>query len=237
MRALIIQHDSVSPPGPIGERLAERGYEVVTAQVVDEEHAADPDVVPSFPEIQDFDLVVAMGSIYSVYDVERIGSWLIPELQLLREADASGVPVLGICFGGQVLAQAHGGSVGRSPHPEIGWTRIDSDDPGLVGTGPWFQWHYDRWTLPPGAQEIARNAAASQAFVLRRNLAVQFHPELTSSMLAGWYSTGGHDSARDFGLDPDQVLADTVVADPEARLRAYALVDAFLDRVAADPAP
>ena len=56
---------------------------------------------------------------------------------------------------------------------------------------------------PARAREVARNAAASQAFVLRRNLAVQFHPELTSSMLAGWLGNGGAGKAAAAGLDPD----------------------------------
>ena len=59
-----------------------------------------------------------------------------------------------------------------------GLRRAASEQPDLVGGGPWFQWHYDRWQVPPGATEIARNPVASQAFVINRSLAVQFHPEL-----------------------------------------------------------
>ncbi|WP_412457973.1 type 1 glutamine amidotransferase [Mycolicibacterium mucogenicum] len=96
----------------------------------------------------------------------------------LRQADEEGVPVLGVCFGGQLLAYTHGGEVVPSQAPEIGWYGLTSDRPDLVPEGPWYQWHFDRWTMPPTAVGIARNANASQAFQLRRNLAVQFHPEL-----------------------------------------------------------
>lgn len=231
MRALVIQHDHVSPPGPIAERLEDRLVEVVCHQVVPEESFDHPGVPPAFPDVTGFDLVIPMGAPWAAYDVERVGSWVGPEVELLRQADAAGIPVLGICFGGQLLALAHGGDVGRSPMPEIGWVAIESDRPALVPPGPWFQWHYDRWTLPPAANEIARNAAANQAFVLRRNLAVQFHPELTAAMLHGWLENGGAHDAAAAGRDPEELLARTRVEEPAARARAAALVDAFLDTV------
>jgi GMP synthase-like glutamine amidotransferase len=134
-----------------------------------------------------------------------------------------------------MLATAHGGSVGRSPHPEIGWSTVESDAPAIVPGGPWFQWHYDRWALPSGARELARNEAASQAFVLRRNLGVQFHPELTGAMLEGWLTLGGAEAARDAGLDPAALLDATRAADTRSRDRAHALVDGFLAHVAAEP--
>ncbi len=232
MRALVIQHDHVSPPGPVGDRLEERLVDVELHQVVPLEDFHEPGVPARFPDVTAYDAVVAMGAPWSVYDDARIGSWVQPELDLLRVADAEGIPVLGICFGGQLLSAAHGGRVEASPSPEIGWVTIDSDDHDLVPHGPWFQWHSDRWVLPPAAREVARNAAASQAYVLRRNLAVQFHPELTSGMLHGWLDNGGDVEAIRLGQDPAALYAATVAEDPAARARAYTLVDAFLDRIA-----
>jgi GMP synthase-like glutamine amidotransferase len=109
---------------------------------------------------------------------------------------------------------------------------LHSDDPDLVSPGPWFQFHYDRWSLPPGAQEIARNSHASQAFVLRRNLALQFHPELTAHELKMWLDTDGYAMVEKEGQDPDILLAHTVAEEAAACQRADALVDAFLRRVA-----
>lgn len=235
MRALVIQHDHVSPHGPVGERLTERLFDVVEHEVVHLEDFASPGVTTSFPDVHEFDLVVPMGAPWASYD-ETIASWVRPEIKLLRDAHTAGIPVLGICFGGQLLALAHGGSVGPAPSPELGWNRIQTDDPELVPEGPWFQWHFDRWTVPPGATEIARSAAASQAFVLRRNLAVQFHPELTAAMLHGWLDNGGAENLRDNGLSPDEIYAATVAEEPAAVARTMALVDAFLDRVAFLPA-
>jgi hypothetical protein len=98
--------------------------------------------------------------------------------------------VFGICFGAQALARALGGSVVRAAHPEIGWTSIDSDVPELIEAGPWFQWHSDRFTLPPGAVELARNAVAVQAYRVGRSLGVQFHPEVARAGIARWVGNG-----------------------------------------------
>ncbi len=230
MRALVIQQDHVSPPGPVADRLVDRLFDVTLHEVVPAERFETPNVTPDFPNVLDFDVVVPMGAPWAAYDLDHIGSWVRPEIELLQEADRAGIPVLGICFGGQLLAAAHGGGVAASPYPEIGWFEIDSDDHELVPVGPWFQWHSDRWTLPPGAHEVARNAAASQAFVLRRNLAVQFHPELTAAMLHGWLDNGGAEQAEAKGHDPAELMAETIAQEPAARARAEALVDAFLDR-------
>jgi GMP synthase-like glutamine amidotransferase len=141
-------------------------------------------------------------------------------------------PVLGICFGGQLIARALGGSVAPAPRSEIGWTAIHSDRPELVGEGPWFQFHYDRWMLPPGATEIARTPAASQAFTINRSLAVQFHPELDGAALQGWLDWGGADQVVADGQDPAIMMAQTVASAQAARERTFTLVDAFLTDVA-----
>ena len=232
MQLLVIQHDHASPLGPVAERFVERGFDLTLHPVVPEASFLTPGVQTEFPDFTQFDAVVPMGAPWSAYD-ELIGSWVRPEIEQLRRADEAGVPVLGICFGGQLLAAAHGGAVLASSTPEIGWTDVESDDDALVPSGAWFQWHYDRWELPDAAREVARNSASSQAFVLRRNLAVQFHPELTATMLAGWLGNGGAAKASAAGLEAEALLAQTRATEAEARLRAHRLVDGFLDVVAA----
>ncbi|MFF5290125.1 type 1 glutamine amidotransferase [Paractinoplanes globisporus] len=228
---LIVHHDHASPAGPVAERFAFHGYAVVDHLVVPASHFSHPGVLTDFPDFSGFSAVVVLGSPWSAYDHSLIGSWVVPEMAQLRRADAAGVPVLGICFGGQLLAAAHGGSVAASDAPEIGWADVASDDETLVPGGPWFQWHYDRWTLPPGAKELARNPAASQAFVLRRNLALQFHPELTAASLDGWLSNGGAAKAAERGIDVSLLRERTSVDGAGAIERAYALVDGFLRQI------
>ena len=228
----MIQHDHICTPGFVGERFTDRGYDLVVHQVVAEDRFQSPNVETQFPEPTDFDVIISMGAPWSVYDHETIGSWVLPELAILRDAHVDHVPVFGICFGGQLLAAAHGGSVSRSAAPELGWVDIESDDESLVPAGEWFQWHYDRWELPRWATELARNANSSQAFILGRNLAVQFHPEMSSAILASWIATGGAEDITALGLNVDELVRQTAERDASNGDRAHQLVDLFLDRVA-----
>jgi len=234
VRVLFLQHDHVSPPGPVAERFAQRGFEVVEAIVVPRDRFFSPDVDFDFPEIHEHDIVVPMGAPWGAWDDDRIGTWLKPELDWLRDLQSHDVPIFGICFGAQALARTLGGTVAPGPRPEIGYTWINSDDTDLVSSGPWFEWHYDRYTVPPGAVEIARTPRASQAFVIGRSLGVQFHPEVTAACLTGWMEEGGVEEALKDGLDPDELLAGVVKEEPAAVARAHAIVDAFLDRVVVD---
>jgi GMP synthase-like glutamine amidotransferase len=237
VRALLIQHDHICTPGLVGERLLDRGFELVVHQVVREDRFLSPNVEIEFPDPTDFDAIIPMGAPWSVYDHEAIGTWVPAELTMLRDAHQHEVPVLGICFGGQMLAAAHGGSVARSAAPEIGWVNVDSDDESLVPSGTWFQWHYDQWQLPIHAHEVARNANSSQAFVLGRNLAVQFHPEMTSEILTSWIATGGAAEVDQFGMELETLVRQTAESDVSNRERAHRLVDQFLARMIVQPEP
>jgi GMP synthase-like glutamine amidotransferase len=237
VRALLIQHDHICTPGFVGERLLDRGIDLVVHQVVKEDRFLSPNVEIEFPDPTDFDAIIPMGAPWSVYDHEAIGTWVPAELTMLRDAHQHEVPVLGICFGGQMLAAAHGGSVARSAAPEIGWVNVDSDDESLVPSGTWFQWHYDQWQLPIHAHEVARNANSSQAFVLGRNLAVQFHPEMTSEILTSWIATGGAAEVDQFGMELETLVRQTAESDVSNRERAHRLVDQFLARMIVQPEP
>jgi len=228
MRVLFIQQDHMSPTGPVGEAFADHGFDVQEFMVVPEEHFHEPAVTAAFPDPLAFDAIVPMGAAWSVYDHARIGAWIGDELDFLRRAHQAGVPVLGICFGGQALATALGGMVVRAERPEIGWTTVRTRRPDLIEPGPWFQWHADRWVLPEGVRAFARTDAAEQAFTAGRSMGVQFHPELTPRMLDGWLGNVGREQAAALGTDPDQLVAETAVRSTEARTRARRLVAAFL---------
>ena len=135
---------------------------------------------------------------------------------MVRDATAAGVGVLGVCFGGQLVAQALGGTATRSANPELGWYRVDSSAP-FIAEGPWFQWHSDRWTTPPGAIEIARNANAPQAFVAGSALALQFHPELDGPLLEQWLADDQDGDVARLGVDVDELRARTSELSDERR--------------------
>ncbi len=89
------------------------------------------------------------GAAWAVYDEATI-PWVADEIAYARSLISLGVPVLGICFGGQMLAAALGGTVSRAPIPEIGWVSVSSDEPALIEPGPWLEWHFDRFTAAAG---------------------------------------------------------------------------------------
>jgi GMP synthase-like glutamine amidotransferase len=232
MRALFLQHDHVSPPGPVAEAFARQGFEIVEQLIVPADRYDSPNVMFDHPNPRDFDVLIPMGSPWGAWDDECIGNWLQPELAWLADAQAADIPIFGICFGGQALARALGGSVAPGPKAEIGWHMIHSDDPDFIPHGPWFQWHYDRWTLPPGAVEIARSSVASQAYVVGRSLGMQFHPEVVSSTVEAWLHTDGLPALERDGQDGPALIAMTKAFDEAASQRAHLLVDNFLTRVA-----
>jgi GMP synthase-like glutamine amidotransferase len=232
LKALFIQHDHVSPTGPVADRLRHHGFEIVEELVVPESSFHEPNVHYEFPNLDDYDLIIPLGAPWGAWDDACIGNWLQPELDWIRTAVETNKPVLGICFGGQLIARSMGGSVGRAPTCEIGWKDVWTDRPEIVPSGPWFQFHYDRWELPPGAIEIARNPLASQAFILNRSLALQFHPELIGSALQGWLDWGGRSLVEKDGQDPDVMMAQTYAYEEAATARTYKLIDSFLRDVA-----
>ena len=230
MRALCILHDAFSSTGLIGQALRARGWDVAELLVVPADRHATPDVQIELPDWREYDLLIPMGSPWSAYDDAAIGSWLTPELAWLKEATDEGRAVFGICFGAQALARARGGSVARAERAEIGWMHIEPTDP-LVETGPWFQWHFDALTPPPGAVTLARSPAAVQAFRVGRSLGVQFHPEITAAGIAVWLEHGGAAEALAQGIEPAKLLHDAARERDAAKERAAMLVDAYLAKV------
>jgi GMP synthase (glutamine-hydrolysing) len=114
--------------------------------------------------------------------------------RLIMEAVDRGIPVIGHCLGGQLMARALGGRVGPSNAPEIGWLPIQRLDGPIADDwfGPHplpqvFQWHYEAFTLPSEAVPLATSpACAVQAFALGPHLAMQFHVEQDATKLARW---------------------------------------------------
>jgi GMP synthase-like glutamine amidotransferase len=234
---LFIYNEHLATEGLLGEAFAECGYDIATFDVVPAERVNDPAGDVTFPDPTQYDVVVPLGARWPVYDEALRQTWVGAEMQMLRDAADAGVPMLGVCFGGQLLAQAFGGSVARSAAPEIGWHDVTSDDESMVPGGPWFQWHFDAFTLPPGAAEIARSASASQAFVYGRALGLQFHPELDRELLERWLADDPNGEVASVGLTHDELRSATAQFERSAGRRIRGLVRGFLSRVATQPCP
>ena len=221
-QVLFVQHQDDCGAGYLGERAEERG---AVTSVVD---ARDVGVL----DPRAFDLVVPLGSDDSAYDdsLPHIDS----ERLFLQAAVAADVPVLGVCFGAQLLCQVLGGGVHAADDPEIGWSDVRTDRPELIEAGPWLIWHLDVMTCPPGGVALARTDVALQAFRHGRHLGVQFHPEATPSSARAWAIKYG-DSLTRLGLDPDRLLEETDQRAPAARERACQLFDRAWDHAVGSP--
>ena len=222
LKALIVQHEEPTPPGLLGEWLDRQSAEVDILRIDLEEKVPDP---------REFHFIAYLGSEFAAFDdsvpfVQR-------ESELIRQAAKHDVAMLGLCFGGQLMARALGGESFRSDHPEIGWLRVRTKDAELISEGPWFEWHFDSFTLPPGAKLLADTDVGPQAYVVGRSLGLQFHPEVTAEIVDGWVRDY-RDAADgdDGGVDLDALVEDTHRRAPAVRLATMKLFDRFLERVA-----
>ena len=171
LRALILQHEQPTPAGLLLEWLSDRGIGVENRRIDLEEGLA----------VGDHDLIVSLGSEFAAFD-DHI-PWIPREASLLEEALRNEVPVLGLCFGAQLMTRVLGGRCYRADEAEIGWLPVRTTDADLLPEGPWFQWHFDSFELPPGATMLADSPLGPQAFLADRSLGVHFHPEVTPQIM------------------------------------------------------
>jgi GMP synthase-like glutamine amidotransferase len=140
-----------------------------------------------------------------------------PEKEFIREALDRGTPMLGVCLGSQLLAEAAGAEPRRMDEPEIGWYDVEVTEAGAADpvVGPLapstklFEWHHYMAPLPPGAVELARTPACVQAFRVDGKPAwgLQFHAEVTRENLMGWLDGWENSEAVETDLDPDAIRA------------------------------
>lgn len=231
MRALVLAHEPDGGACRVEERLVERGVTVDT-HVITSDFDRPNDPAP-FPELDGYDLLVPMGSVRSLTRKDEIGTWIHDELKMIRSAHAAGLPVLGVCFGGQLIAEALGGSVEPAPVTEIGWFEIgDGDVPNPVGPGPWLEWHHDRFIPPPGAEVLAHNDAGVQLIRVGRTVGTQFHPEVDVGHVTTFLESTPDDYLATHGVTKAGLLADTRRYESANIRQCHALVDWFLDEVA-----
>ena len=223
LHALILQHEEPTPPGHVTEWLAGHGARVEILRIDEDDREVDP---------TDYDLIVSLGSEFAAFDDTK--PFVPREARLMRTAIDADVPVLGLCFGGQMLARALGAEVFRSEESEIGWLPVRTTDPELIPEGPWFQWHFDSFRVPPGATVIAESDVGPQAFVAGRSLGLQFHPEVTTEIMDEWVRAYRHELDGD-GVDPDDLLEETKRRAEESRRNALQLLDRYLRDVARLP--
>lgn len=168
MRIHVLQHSKNTPPGSVAEWAGIHDHSLEVIQVFDNEPLPNPSEV---------EFLIILGGPMNVDDIEE-HPWLVPEKDFIRKVLAREKTCLGICLGGQLLAQVLGGNVRKHEHWEVGWHAIHMGSHQRITV---FQWHQDTFDLPANAVRVATNKITeNQAFAYgNRVVGLQFHPEAT----------------------------------------------------------
>lgn len=186
-KILVFQHVSSEPLGVLDQQLREHRCRIRFINF-----SRDP---AAQPDVSRYNGLIVLGGPMNTDALDRYPN-LLTEMEGIREAISCGMPVLGICLGAQLIAEALGARVGRNPVKEIGWYAVTPTDAGredplfahFNGTEQIFQWHGDSFELPTGATLLASSQrCANQAFRYGENVyALQFHLEVDSQLIERW---------------------------------------------------
>ncbi len=201
MRIHCLQHLKNDTLGSIGTWIDDKEYKLTKTLLYENSF---------FPAPEEFDLLLIMGGTMSIYQEEEY-SWLKPEKEFVSKVIEAGKPVLGSCFGAQMISEVLGGKVTKNPYKEIGWHTVrsieenieqspseltDSKLPSCMFpefTG--FMWHGDTFEIPAGAVKLFESEACpNQGFIYNGNvLGLQFHPEANRQWVRNLIRDSGHD--------------------------------------------
>lgn len=231
MRALAIVHEPQAGPGVFAEALAAKGVELDRWLIAEGPPPAEP---------AGYDAALTFGGAMHT-DHEADHPWLRPEKALLADLIERGVPLLGMCLGSQLVAEAAGARPRRSSAPEIGWHEVEltpeaAGDPLLGGLPPRFdafQWHSYEAPLPPGATPLARSPVCLQAYRLDGPAwGIQFHAEVSAEDADHWIDDYRSDpDAVRIGLDPEALREQTNEAIEAWNELGRALCERFVDAI------
>jgi GMP synthase (glutamine-hydrolysing) len=217
-QVLVVLHDVDDNLGELAGPLAEAGLRLVTWDV-----ARDPEGAPPLDALDRFSGIVSLGAYAGVRD-EAQHSWMTHEKRVLEHALEVGMPVLGLCFGSQLLAAAAGAGFRPSPVPELGWTSVrlspqaandpvlaplarsarTGDEGGGGGEVEVFHYHYDSYELPEGAVLLGETDGIIEAFrVGEAAWGLQFHLEVGLATQLAWIA-GDRGAYERAGADPSE---------------------------------
>ena len=182
----IIQNDPQVPPGNIAEILDAAGV----LYVVHHPYSGEP-----LPEQQDVSALIVLGGSMGANDDNR-HPFLRDLKVFIKNSVVAGIPYLGVCLGGQLLAAALGTQVVSNRWEELGIMPVALTGEGrkdllftaLPDVVDSFQWHHDSFDIPADGVLLASSSACPhQAFrVGPCSWGTQFHPEVTEQIIRAW---------------------------------------------------
>ena len=226
----VLQHNAEVPPGYLADAIAKAQLPKVIVRL---------DLGQPLPDLDGVSGLVSLGGIMGAYEEDQF-EFLAAEKELLRAAVERGIPVLGICLGCQLLADALGGSAFKADSHEVEFGPLQvapqAQEDGVIAplSSAVLSFHGDTWDPPPGAEVLARSERYLHAFRLGSAVGVQAHPEASTEIARGWVELYGRAKLVAEGVDPDQLLADMDEADEANASRAVAMFTAWLREVVAE---
>jgi GMP synthase-like glutamine amidotransferase len=228
MKIRVLQHAPHEGPAEIAAWAHQRSHPVAITHL----YADEP-----FPALDSFDLLVVMGGEMNIYQ-DRDWPWLKAERELIEAALAMGRPVIGICLGAQLIADALGARVTQNPEIELGWYPVSFTPearalyPDLPESAVALHWHGDTFELPDGATRLAVSAACGeQGFVVpKKCLGLQFHFEVDPKSVLSFVRGQGEWPRGTYVQPPEEVAANAETHHAANRQILFNLLDAFCAR-------
>ncbi|MEN8112852.1 MAG: type 1 glutamine amidotransferase [Actinomycetota bacterium] len=226
---IVLQNEPEAPAGYLGDALDRGAVPWFVVRMYAGESPPEVDVISG---------AVSLGGAMGAYEEEKY-PFLVDQKRFLAECTAVGVPVLGICLGCQLLADALGGRAYLADEREVLLAPVEATSEGagdpviaaLAGR-PVIRFHKDTFDVPPGTEVLATGGGFPQAFRFGSALGIQPHPEVTPALLSGWLAHGsGREAAIAAGTDPDALVAELTAAEEEVATTAAAVFDAWLDEL------
>ena len=222
MESYIFQHVAFEGSGAILPYLESLGHHVHLVRLYADEE---------LPQAADVDFAVLLGGPMSALD-ESEYPFLAKEKQFCREMFAANKPLLGICLGAQILANAFFAPIRQNPEKEIGWFPVVFENGFSINV---FHWHGETFDIPEYAESIAYSEACrNQGFKMGRSLGLQFHLETTAESLNSLLENCAEEletalSAKaKYVQSKSQILETAKTALPELNAAMTELLDAML---------
>lgn len=236
MRIHCLQHLKNDTLGNIGTWIARKEHRLTKTLLYEDAF---------FPAPEEFDLLLIMGGTMSVYQ-EGEYPWLKTEKEFVKKTIGTGKPVLGSCFGAQMIADVLGGKVTKNLYKEIGWHTVramegknlseikNSKLPSCMFsefTG--FMWHGDTFEIPAGAMKLFESEACpNQGFIYNgKVLGLQFHPEADRQWVRNLIRDSGHDLVPGKYIQSEKEIYIQESFFESSRNLAFSLMDWFEENV------